>query len=160
MTTPSVTILQDTREQAPLGITAYPVVVATLSAGDYSVAGFHDFSNPGFIVERKSIPDLIASLTRERKRFWKEVEALRRFRFAALLIEGTRDQVEMQNYRGLATPAAILASLDAIEVRAGIHILWASDAEGAARRLEGLVRQFCRGIEKDWKRLSEPAAGA
>ena len=59
----------------------------------------------------------------------------------------------MGHYRSRATPKSLLASLAAIEVRMGIHILWCGDSDGAARRVEGLVRQFARGILKDAKRL-------
>ena len=148
------TVLQDTREQRPLAIEAYPVEVAGLPAGDYGIKGFSDWTNPQFAIERKSIADLVGSLTSGRARFMREIERLRRFRFAAILIEGVRDEIELHSYRSLATPQSILASLDAIEVRTGVHVIWAGTAEGAARRLEGLVRQFVRGVEKDFKRLA------
>ena len=162
------TIIIDSREKAPLDIRAYPAEAAGLPAGDYGIKGFSDWANPAFIVERKSIQDLVGSLTGGRKRFMAEVERLRRFRFAAILIEATREEVELHSYRGMATPQSILASLDAIEVRTGVHVIWAGSPEGAARRLEGLVRQFVRGVEKDYKRLSgkvvnsslQPGAGA
>ena len=152
------TVLIDTREKAPLRIEAYPVEVAGLPAGDYGIRNFSDWTNPAFIVERKSLQDLVGSLTGGRKRFMREIERLRRFRFAAILIEGTRDSIELHSYRGQATPQSLLASLDAIEVRTGVHVLWAGTPEGAARRLEGLVRQFVRGVAKDYKRLTAGAA--
>jgi len=134
-------------------IEAYPVEVVGLPFGDYSIRGFHDLSNPGFVAERKSTSDLIGSLTHDRTRFLRECEGLRRYRFATILIEGHREDIERHGYRSLATPRSVLASLDCIEVRCGIHIAWCGSAEGAARRLEGLVRQFVRGIEKDYRRL-------
>ena len=150
---PAPVILIDSREQTPLAIEGFPVERVTLPVGDYGLAGFSDWNNPQFIVERKSLDDLVSSLTHGRERFLREVEALRRFRFAALLIEAERAEVEMGAYRSAASPVSILASLDCLEVRAGVHVLWAGEATGAARRLEGLVRQFARGVEKDWRRL-------
>jgi ERCC4-type nuclease len=156
------TILVDTREQNPLDIQAYPVEVATLPAGDYGVKGFSDWNNPRFSVERKSLNDLVGSLTGERERFMRECQLLRRFQFAVIVVEAVEAEVSRQEYRSLATPQSILASLAAIQVRYGIHIVWAGDHDGAARTVETLVRQFVRGIEKDHKalRAAVPAEAA
>jgi ERCC4-type nuclease len=156
------TIIQDTQEKRPFVLTGYPVEIKKLPVGDYGIRSFSDWNNPAFIVERKSLSDLIGSLTngkkrsekRRRERFMREIEKLRQFRFAALLIEASRADMEEHSYTSQATPQSILASLDAIQVRCGIHVLWAGDSYGAARRLEGLVRQFVKGIEKDFKRLA------
>lgn len=147
------TILVDSREKQPLRFENYLTEVATLPVADYGIAGFSNWTNPGFVVERKSLGDLIGSLTSGRPRFWREVEKMRQFRFAAIVIEATHAEVEAGHFRSKATPQSILASLYAIQVRAGIHVLWCGDAQGAARTIESLVRQFCRGIEKDAKRL-------
>lgn len=147
-------ILCDTREQAPLKVEAYPVERVGLSVGDYGISGFSDWNRPRFIVERKSLNDLAGSLTGGRKRFMREVEGLRRFDFAAILIEGTEDQIRMKQYRASATPQSLLASLLAIQVRAGIHIVWATDSTGAAAWLENAVRLFVRGIEKEFRALA------
>jgi ERCC4-type nuclease len=151
----TVTIQIDTREQRPLKITAYPIETATLPVGDYGIRGFSDWQNPRFIVERKSVADLVGSLTQGRERFMKEVELLRRFQFAAIVIEGMEADVERGEYQSKATPQSILASLNAIQVRAGVHLLWCGSPLGAARRVEILVRQFVRGVEKDYKRLQK-----
>lgn len=150
--TPTIQI--DSREQNPLKITAYPVEVCGLRSGDYGIKGFSDTSNPAFSVERKSLDDLTHSLGKGRKRFLAEVERLREYRFRALLIEASRDQIETGAYRSAISPVSLLATLDALQVRAGLHICWAGDRDRAARQLEGWVRQFCRGIEKDWRRLA------
>ena len=150
-------VIQDTREKLPLDIKAYTVEIAHLPIGDYGIKGFSDWQNPAFIVERKSMNDLVGSLTRERTRFWAELEKMRQFRFAAVLVEGTQEQVRRGEYRSKATPKSITASLDAIRVRLGIHIIWAGDADGAARQLEALVRQFARGIEKQAKAIARTA---
>ena len=151
----NVTILQDSREQQPLVITAYPVEVATLPVGDYGVKSFSDWENPRFIIERKSLDDLCGSLGQGRERFMREIEKMRQFGFRALIIEAAKDQVELAAYRSLIAPASVLATLDALAVRCGLHIFWAQDATGAARCLEGLVRQFVRGLEKDYRKLVE-----
>lgn len=143
-------ILCDTREQLPLPISAYPVERATLRTGDYSILGFER----RFVVERKSLSDLIGSLTHDRERFFVELDRMAHVQTAILLIEGDRDQIEMHSYRSQATPQSLLASLDAIFVRTPVKIEWAGTAENAARRLETFVRLWVHGIEKDFKALT------
>lgn len=155
MPEPMPTILVDTREQAPLPIEAHPVERVTLPVGDYGIAGFSDWDNPAFVVERKSLDDLVQSLTHGRARFEREVLKLRQFRFRALLIEAEQVQIEIGLYRSAVTPKALLQSLAAFQVRHNLHVLWAGSADGAARTLERLVRQFVRRIVKDAKRLEK-----
>ena len=152
MTEIQPTILVDTREQTPLDIRS-PFEVTGLPIGDYGVKGFSDWENPQFIIERKSLSDLIGSLTQGRERFLREVEKLREFRFAAIVIEAYESEILRWDYESKATPQSIVQSLAAIQVRAGIHIIWAMNADGAVKTVESLARQFCRGIEKDHKRL-------
>ncbi len=154
--TPIVQI--DTREQRPLIVTAYPTEVVTLPVGDYGITGFSDWENPRFIVERKTLGDLIGSMTHDRARFMREVEKLRQFQFRALLIEATESEVSGRQYRSAVPPASILGTLAALQVRTCLHVIWGGDATGAARYLERLVRQFVRGIEKDHRRLNTTAA--
>ncbi len=146
------TVLQDSREQLPLDLT-YPVEIVGLPCGDYGVRGFSDWGNPAFIVERKSLDDLIGSLTSGRERFWKECLKLRQFAFRAILIEAYPGEVEMHQYRSRCLPQSVFGSLAALQVRMGLHVIWAGDRDRAARELERLVRVFCSGISKDWKRL-------
>ena len=150
---PQITVIVDTREQAPLNISMYETELGTLPVGDYGIKNFSDWNCPDFIVERKSISDLVGSLTCGRTRFMREIMKLRQFRFKALLIEGTREDIVAGEYQSKASPASVIGSLDAICVRTGVHVFWCRDSEGAARQLESLVRQFARGIEKDWNRL-------
>ena len=148
-------IVIDSREQQPLPLTC-ETERATLPVADYGIAGgFSDWSNPAFVVERKSLDDLVGSLTQGRQRFMREIEKMRQFRFRALVIEGEQVDVERGNYRSKASPQSILQSLAALQVRAGLHVLWCGTPEGAARAVERLARQFCRGVEKDYRRLQD-----
>jgi ERCC4-type nuclease len=145
----------DTREQKPLDIQEYSTEMVTLPVGDYGIRGFSNWDNPQFICERKSMDDLVASVTAHRKRFMREVKKLRQFSFHALLIEACHMDVAQGQYRSQATPQSILQTLAALQVRADLHVVWCGDHEGAARILEGLVRQFVRGIEKDYQHLQQ-----
>ena len=151
-------IVVDTREQTPLVIDSFPVVTEGLPVGDYGLQNFSTWENPRFIIERKSLPDLIGSLTSGRARFMREVELLRRFEFAAIVIEGNQSDVEAGEYRSTATPESILQSLYAIEVRTNVHVKWCGDRRGASAAVQSLARQFVRGVVKDIRRLAAVAA--
>ena len=151
-------MLVDTREQQPLHLPTFQSETATLPVGDYGIKGFSDWANPSFVVERKSAGDLVSSLTHERERFFREIEKLRAFQFAALVIEAHEADIAAGNYRSDAAPEAILQSLTAIQVRTGVHVLWAGDATGAALALERLVRQFIRGRAKEVAVLAASAS--
>ncbi|MGZ8900258.1 MAG: ERCC4 domain-containing protein [Limisphaerales bacterium] len=92
----------DTREQTPLPITRLPVVHAGLVTGDYSIRGAED----QFAVERKSIADLVSSITVQRSRFERELARLRGHEFRRLLIIGNREEIEQRRYHSRTSPAA------------------------------------------------------
>lgn len=139
---PLPSLVVDTREQAPLLFTRLPSVRGTLPTGDYSVAGCEEL----FAVERKSIPDLVASVTGERERFERELHRLRGYRFKRLLIVGTRADIEAHRYRSNASPKAVLASLSAFEVRYDLPVVWCPTPQDGAAALEGWAWWFAREI--------------
>ena len=68
-------LIVDSREQSPFSFKGpryedVTVEVGTLTVGDYSLAGLTD----KVAVERKSLPDLVACLGRERERFERELQ--------------------------------------------------------------------------------------
>jgi len=146
-------VIIDTREELPWTITDFPSVTEGLSIGDYGIKGFSDWNNPRFIVERKSLSDLVYSLTRRRKAFYRELEKMRKFQYAAVLIEANRCDILDHKYRSKVYPESILQTLNAIMVRQNIHCVFCGDREGAIALFQGLVRQFCRGVVKEYKTL-------
>src|ERR1700730_4853142 len=88
-------ILVDSREQTPLVFTRLPSRVATLSTGDYSIAGLEHL----FSVERKSVSDLVGCCCGDsRERFQRELYRLQAYRFKRLLVVGSRSEIEAQRY--------------------------------------------------------------
>jgi len=112
-------IVVDTREQLPLPIEGYDVERCILSIGDYGVKGFSDWANPAFIIERKSLSDLVHSLGKDRDRFEREVLKMKQFGFRALLIEALESEVQQGRYSSLMTVAAVLQSLATVRARTG-----------------------------------------
>jgi ERCC4-type nuclease len=116
------TLITDTRVQTPLAFANLPTEISTLYSGDYSVNGLQEV----FAIERKTIADLVGSLTSGRHRFMNELHRLRGYQFRRLLIVGTRHEIETGKYRSRATPRAIPASLAAMEVRCNIPVIFAT----------------------------------
>ena len=67
----NVCALVDTREQLPLFLSPLRSVTTTLATGDYSVRGLENI----VAIERKSLPDFLSCVGRERERFDREVQA-------------------------------------------------------------------------------------
>ena len=126
------TIIIDSREQTPLRFSNLPTVFSTLPSGDYSVLGLEN----DFTIERKSIPDLVGSLTTGRDRFMRELQRVLAYPFRRLLIIGSEDQIRRGDWKfSKANPKSILHSLHAIEAR-GIPIAYAPNPATAASLIE------------------------
>lgn len=126
------TAVVDAREQTPLPIRRLPAIRGTLYTGDYSFRGGEHL----FSIERKSLDDLAQCCGTERTRFENELHRLRGYEFARLLIVGTEDDIRAGLYRSKITPAAVLGSLAAWEIRYDVPIVFEPTPEAAARRVE------------------------
>ena len=113
----SLTMLVDSREQTPLpfpdGVRSRRV---TLRTGDYTACGLEAF----FVAERKSLADLVSSVTRGRDRLEAEFDRMAPFPLRALFVVGEArmgvsclGQLWGHQYRSLAEPSAVMASVAA-----------------------------------------------
>ena len=125
-------IVTDTREQMPLAFTHLRSERGTLDTGDYSVRGLEEV----FAVERKSMADLVGSLTRERARFMREMHRLRGFQFARLLIVGTEMELMQLVSMGRANLVQVEHSLLAISIRYGVPAVGVDSPERGALMVE------------------------
>ena len=126
---PKPTILVDTREQLPfefLNVRNWieKTKKKKLDVGDYSIEGMED----QIALERKTLTDLITTLMQHRKRFFKLCEKLTKYRWRALLIEATYEDVKSpyDDLNTIAHPNAVSGSLDALEARFGIPVIYTS----------------------------------
>lgn len=136
------TVVIDSREQTPLPISRLATVRAGLVTGDYSILGAENH----FAVERKSIPDLVGSITSERERFERELVRLRGFEFRRILIVGSKLEIEQHKYRSNANPRAVLASLSAYNVRFA-PVVFAPTPEAAAILIEQWAVWFAYSLQ-------------
>lgn len=136
-------ILIDTREQKALRFPPDLDVdcgVATLPAGDYSVRGFTHL----IALERKSVSDLVQTLSHGRERFENELDLLEQYRWRAIIVEGNQSDVEAGIYRSNMSVRSVIGSLRAVWWRWGVPTFWAGDPKGAAE----LVSWFAHRLHK------------
>lgn len=132
-----LTVVVDSREQQPLRFAGLAAEQrGTLKSGDYSLLGHED----RIAVERKSLPDLVGSLSAGRERLWREMERLSSLAAAALVVESPLRAVYEWRYRSKMHPSAVIGSCNAIMLDFGIPVIWAGDCGTAARWVVSFLR--------------------
>ena len=151
-------IIRDTREQTPYLFNAYPVTVipGTLNAGDYSIPGFTDTG----AIERKELGDLLGCLTHDRERFTRELERLRGYQSAALLIEAPFSTIAAGRYRSRMQPEAAVQSLISIMERYRLPVIFAENRTTGERYVYDFLRHFIRHAQQRYKALERQDAPA
>ncbi len=120
-------VLVDTREQTPWNLEPLRVLTRGLVTGDYSIAGLTDI----VALERKSLPDLVGCVGRERERFERELDRLRAFASRAVVVEASWAQIGAGEWQGQITPRMVLSSI-ASWTAEGVPFVLAGNREGAA----------------------------
>lgn len=128
---PKPIVLVDTREKYPFDFSGFKNWIAgekrtALKAGDYSVEGMESL----LALERKTLTDLITTVIQQRARFFKLCEKMTKYRWRALLIEASYEDIkspyDYDTYNTLAHPNAVSGILDALEARYGIPVIYTS----------------------------------
>lgn len=124
----------DTREKLPLDFSRFPNWIAEekrqkLDAGDYTVEGMEDL----LVLERKTLSDLITTLIQQRPRFFKLCQKMSQYRWRALFIQASYEDVKSPyGEHTEARPNAISGTLDALEARYGIPVIYTSQYQELA----------------------------
>ena len=137
----SIHILIDSREQWPYGFD-YPGTVIGLPTGDYSLRGHES----RVAIERKSLNDLVSSLSSGRKRFQAELERGHNLSYFALVCECSMEAILRGQYRSKMLPAAVLGSLTAFSVRFNLPVFFAGDRRGGQRITQDLLLKFHKEV--------------
>ncbi len=92
---PKPVVLIDTREKTPFDFTGFRNWIAgqkakTLKVGDYSIEGMEKL----LVLERKTLTDVITTLMQQRTRFFKMCEQMTKYRWRALLIEASYEDIK------------------------------------------------------------------
>jgi ERCC4-type nuclease len=134
-------IIVDTREQAPFLFSEnVDTQRATLDAGDYSIVGM----TATVAIERKSLDDLVGSITAGRERFLACCARLSRLDFAAVVVEGSIEDVLAGVYRSRTRPQSVLGTMLAIHADHGVPTIWAGSRSNAANITERLLTRLWR----------------
>ncbi|MGE4424742.1 MAG: ERCC4 domain-containing protein [Pseudodesulfovibrio sp.] len=139
-------VVIDSREQLSLDFSRWGDVsteTGMLTAGDYSLRGLED----KFALERKSIPDLVASITTGRERLIRELERLRGYEVKAIIVEGTLEQVARHEYRSRTSPESVLQTLAAWQIKYDCSTLWCGSSAGCAYMVRALGRHYLRDAQ-------------
>lgn len=144
-------VIIDSREQTPFAFQheKYAGTVAEVGAldtGDYSLAGLTD----RVAVERKSLPDLVACLGRERERFERELQRAAALDAFAVVVEASWADLAAGQYRSQLNPHSACQSVLAFTARYRIPFLFAGSRAGAEYVTWGFLRQYLESARKRW----------
>lgn len=148
-------IIIDTREQTPYDFSGYQVEIipGTLTSGDYSLPGFTDL----VAVERKELTDLLACLSYDRARFTRELERLRGYHAAALVVEAPYSTIASGRYRSKIDPDAATQSLVSIMANYRLPVFFAHSRADAEFFTFNFLRHFLRHAEQRYKAIEKQA---
>ncbi len=146
-------IICDSREQAPFLFEGFECQVATgtLNAGDYSLHGFAD----RIAVERKELGDLISCLTAGRERFVRELERLRGYESAVVVVEAPFNDISKGNYRSKLNPESAVQSVISIMQNYRMPFFFAKDRTQAEEFTFHFLRHYHRHALERWKKINE-----
>ncbi len=133
----------DTREQRPYKFSV-PSEFGKLDTGDYSISGLEDC----IAVERKTMDDLIGSISSGRERFERELLRGKALDYFALVIEGNLSDMSEHRYRSKMLPQAVIQSLIAFSVRYRLPVFFCESREYGQRITESLLCKYVRELEK------------
>lgn len=145
-----VTAVIDSREQRPLDLSPLKSKVGTLDTGDYSARGLEHIVR----IERKSLPDLIGCVGRDRDRFDREVQRLLAYPVRVLIVEATWHDIEAGNWRGKVASAAVQGSLLGW-IASGLQVELIGTHERASMHVARLLFTIAR---RRWRELRAMAA--
>jgi hypothetical protein len=142
-------VIVDSREQAPFTFghkrfAETAVEAGTLDTGDYSLAGLTDRC----AVERKSLPDLVACLSRERERFERELQRAAALDAFAVVVESSWADLAGGKYRSQMNPHSACQSVLAFTCRYRVPFLFAGSRAGAEYCVWGYLRQYLESARK------------
>lgn len=129
-------IVIDSREQLPYCFDGHPVEQKALRTGDYSIIGCENL----FAVERKSVNDLVSTVTHGRDRFERELARSNGLKRLYLIIESNLQAIVNGDYRSKANPASIIGSLLAWEQRyPALRVMYCDNRQLAGRMVKSLL---------------------
>lgn len=142
-------LVVDTRESLPWW--TEDVITKKLDFGDYSIEGMES----EFAVERKSMADLVGTLTGGHERFRRELERAQSARFFAVIVEGTYEDLIAQKWTGARYTKVkgfwVAGIVDTLRVKYGVHIYFCKDRRGAKTLMRNLANAYWKVKQAELK---------
>ena len=147
-------IVTDSREQTPFTFSGpryegTTTSIGTLRAGDYSLTGLESYVS----VERKSLPDLVLCLGRERARFVREMQLAAAYDAFAVVIEATYGDLAAHKYSGQLSAHSACQSIAAFQVRYPVQFMFAGSHAGAEYACWSFLKQYLETAQKRLKAI-------
>ena len=141
--TEEIIAICDTREQAPLDL-LLTTEVSKLYTGDYSVRGLENL----VCIERKSLPDLLGCVGRDRDRFDKCIMRMRGYEVKILVVEAHWSSIILGQWRSTLKPTQVKAAL--YSWMKHVNVILAGDRQNAAEIISGILYSSARDR---WRQL-------
>ncbi len=128
--------------------------MGTLQYGDYSICGLEHL----IAIERKSLPDLLSSLTAGRDRFETELKRARSLHRFYVIIECSPSDLLVDSFGKLSRvhPKSIWGTVMSWHSRY-CPFLFGQDRKTAARLAEAILVAYAKGVVKSFKALNSSA---
>ena len=84
------------------------------------------------VIERKSLDDLVQSVTWERERFERELERMREIKWSAVVVEAGLPDILAARYKSMATPESVVGSCIALSLDYLTPFVFCGDRQCAA----------------------------
>ena len=146
----SLIIIVDSREQKPYLFKGYKTVVQGLPVGDYSLMNCQDIA-----IERKSINDLIGSLSVGRERFEKEIQKGSQLPYFSLVIEANLSDLVNGKYRSRMLPASAVQTLLSWSVKYRLPVFFAESRQHGEKITLSLLQKYARAIFQKYHSLAK-----
>lgn len=127
------------------------VQTGTLSTGDYSIAGLEH----RIAVERKSLPDLIGSISRGRDRFERELQRARGLDAFMVVVESPFSELVAGNYRSRMQPKAATQTIYSFMARYRCSFHFADNRVWAEYATYNFLRHYARHMKQELKSLAQ-----
>lgn len=133
------TVVIDSREQLPYDFgPGVPTVRKALKTGDYSIEGFEDV----FAVERKSLNDLLKSITWDRRRFKQEIHRGNDLGRFTVVIEADKQTILNWDYERQVHPNAVMGTIDKWETWNNVEFRWCGNRDRAKEETLKLLKDW------------------
>jgi DNA excision repair protein ERCC-4 len=150
---PQIIIVQDSREQLGYeSLFEHPCITSALEYGDYSILGLEHLIS----IERKSLADLLGSLTNGRSRFEAELKRARSLHKFYVLVECSPADLLVPDFGKMsrAHPNSIWGTICAWSTRYA-PFLFGGTRRDSAKLCEGILVAYARALLKGTQALEK-----